>query len=201
LKNCFAGLVKRSKELSVSEAWMLACMTYAHGADHTVTASFAELAQMYGRGVRVTKYVIAALKEKGLISVAGQAEGRNTYLLPCGAPKHLEGDSIGCVAPFSAVTANEEIICVGGIPQADALHPNGRCTCGGEGRCAWCKATEENIAAMTPEEKAFMDGGVTQQGLDDAKALHEYLTQTGLEEWAKLSNAKARIVNIGDIDL
>jgi len=158
LKACFAGLVKRSKELSVSEAWMLACMTYAHGADHTVTASFAELAQMYGRGVRVTKYIIAALKEKGLISVAGQAEGRNTYLLPCGAPKHLEADPIL------------------DISQADALHPNGRCTCGGEGRCAWCKATEENIAAM-------------------------YLTHTGLEEWAKLSNSKARIVNIGDIDL
>jgi len=21
----------------------------------------------------------------------------------------------------------------------DALHPNGRCTCGGEGKCVWCK--------------------------------------------------------------
>ncbi len=29
------------------------------------------------------------------------------------------------------------------LHQIDALHPTGRCTCGGEGRCAWCKDVEK----------------------------------------------------------
>lgn len=28
----------------------------------------------------------------------------------------------------------------------DPLHPNGRCECGGEGRCAWCEKTEKSLA-------------------------------------------------------
>jgi len=39
------------------------------------------------------------------------------------------------------------------------LHPNGRCTCAGEGRCDWCVKTEASIAAMTPDERDFMDHG------------------------------------------
>jgi hypothetical protein len=32
---------------------------------------------------------------------------------------------------------------------ADALHPNGRCRCAGDGQCDWCVCTAERLATET----------------------------------------------------
>ena len=74
----------------------------------------------------------------------------------------VKGELYPCKPNIFEATYDEafETISPEAIAQMDAvLHPNGRCTCYGEGTCDWCKRTEANIAAMTPDERAFMDGG------------------------------------------
>src|SRR5688572_11642491 len=48
------------------------------------------------------------------------------------------------------------------IPVPDPLHPTGRCTCGGEGRCGWCKdidrrGSEEKLQAVRAVLERYHD--------------------------------------------
>ena len=39
-------------------------------------------------------------------------------------------------------------------PAIDLLHPNGKCSCGGEGRCDWCVASNASIAELEKQDAA-----------------------------------------------
>lgn len=65
----------------------------------------------------------------------------------CGSSEHMT--SGGCAKCSSVMTTGEVQ-----YMYEDPMHPNGRCTCAGEGQCAWCLKSE--LVELAEEVRKFI---------------------------------------------